>query len=127
MRECGRGRKVDVALREQVPVARSGDVRIVGVAERDAETEGDVALEAGVVVEAPTAWKATPVELELVRDSATGLLHGRHVVIPPVTRSPGWFQSGVQPKFRGRCLSSAAPRSRAVGRRDEVHLSEVSL
>src|SRR5688500_4073734 len=56
------------------------------MAERDAETQGDIALEADVVVDTPDRVERNlVVEFELVRDLGySGLLHGGHVVVPPV-------------------------------------------
>ena len=79
-------RQVDVLVAVEVPVALPGDVRIVRVAEGDAEHERRVPLVAGVVVQAPDrVERDLVVVLELVRDLRNaGFDHRAHVVVPPV-------------------------------------------
>ena len=94
-RGCGR---VDLVLEEQLPVAAARDVGVVGMAERDAEAERGVVLEAGVVVQAThRVERDLVVVLELVRDLSTELMLWYH----QSTRSSGRLQSGVHPKSPG--------------------------
>ena len=94
--------EVDVVVGIQVPVALPRDVRIVWMAEGDAEEERRVPFEAGVVVQPADGVKVTSSSnsswfvTSATPASFTELMLWYHQSI----RSPG-RRSGVQPKSPG--------------------------